>query len=68
MYGNTKEPKYSVQAEERSPDMDTPGFTKASKRTRNLYIGEGDGIVLLSVLPLGGRGRLEIGRKGSVFS
>ena len=62
MYGNTKEPKYSVQAEERSPDMDAPDFTKASKRTRNLYIGEGDGIVLLSVLPLRGAGRLEIGR------
>ena len=59
MYGNTKEPKYSVQAEERSPDMDAPDFMKASKRTRNLYIGEGDGIVLLSVLPLRGGGVLK---------
>ena len=48
-----KEPKYSVQAKERSPDMDTQGFTKATKRTRNFYIGEGDGIVLLSVFPPG---------------
>ena len=53
MYGNKKEPKYSVQAEERSPDMDAQGFMKATKRTRNLYKGEGDGIVILSALPPG---------------